>query len=59
MKREKMIKKLRQYCDGKVCGLCPFWNENCNFDMKSDSELAECMTRAGFKIEKTIFVMRT
>ena len=54
MKREKMIKKLRQYCDKKDCGFCPFCNENCNFDMKSDSELAECMTRVGLIKEKTI-----
>lgn len=54
MKREKMIKKLRRYCDGKKCESCPFSNEICNFDIKSDSELAEYMTRAGFKMEKTI-----
>ena len=54
MKRKKMIEKLRDYCDNKRCEVCPFSNEICNFDMKSNHELAEYMTRAGLKKRKII-----
>ena len=54
MKREKMIEKLNNYCEIRGCNNCPFYHEVCNFEMKSESELKDCMIRAGLYTSKII-----
>lgn len=54
MKREKMISILEDYCDNQSCRSCIFYNDRCNFENKSNSELEKFITRAELEIGETI-----